>query len=107
MDEEYELLIEKEEIWTKMYVQLLEQNGIKCMLIPVNGMGLSMKTGIQDFLRIYVLSSDIEKAKHIMKESFNGKLKFWNITEGEWAYIELSSINRAINVELDKWEQNL
>lgn len=75
MDEEYELLIEKEEIWAKMYVQLLEQNGIKCMVVQVNGIGLSMKTGTQDFLRIYVLSSDIKKAKHIMEENFEG-LKF-------------------------------
>lgn len=38
--------------------------------------------------------------------SFNGKLKFWNITEVERAYTELSNsmeiINKAINVELDK-----
>jgi hypothetical protein len=35
--------------------------------------------------------------------SFNGKLKFWDITEVERAYTELSSsmeiINKAINVE--------
>ena len=38
--------------------------------------------------------------------SFNGKLKFWNITEVQRAYTELSSsmeiINKAINVEIDK-----
>ena len=38
--------------------------------------------------------------------SFNGKLKFWDITEVERAYRELSSsmeiINKAINVEIDK-----
>lgn len=38
--------------------------------------------------------------------SFNGKLKFWDITEVERAYTELSSsmeiINKAINVNLDK-----
>ena len=38
--------------------------------------------------------------------SFNNKLKFWNITEVERAYRELSSsmeiINKAINVEIDK-----
>ena len=41
-----------------------------------------------------------------IKESFNGKLKFWNITEVERAYTELSNsmeiINKAINVEMDK-----
>lgn len=70
MDEEYELLIEKEEIWANMYVQLLEQNGIKCKVVPVNGIGLSMKTGVQDFFKIYVLSSNKEKAKHIIKKNF-------------------------------------
>lgn len=38
--------------------------------------------------------------------SFNGKLKFWDITKVERAYTELNSsmkiINKAINVEIDK-----
>lgn len=41
-----------------------------------------------------------------IKASFNGKLKYWNITEVERAYKELSSsmeiINKAINIEIDK-----
>ena len=38
--------------------------------------------------------------------SFNGKLKFWDITEVERAYRDLSTsmeiINKAINVEINK-----
>lgn len=70
MDEKYELLIEKEKIWAEMYIQLLEQNGIKYMVMPVNGIGLSMKTGCQDFLRIYVASSEKNKAEDLIKEIF-------------------------------------
>lgn len=69
MDGEYELLIEKEKIWAEMYIQLLEQNGIRCMAMPVNGIGLSMKTGCQDFLRIYVASSEKKKAENLIKET--------------------------------------
>ncbi len=67
MDEEYELLIEKEKIWAEMYLQLLEKNGIRYMVIPVNGIGLSMKTGCPDFLRIYVASSEKKKAEDLIK----------------------------------------
>ena len=54
MDEKYELLTEKEQIWAEIDIQLLEQNGIRYMVMPVNGIGLSMKIGCQDYLRIYV-----------------------------------------------------
>lgn len=67
MDEEYELLIEKEKIWAEVYLQLLEKNGIRYMVIPVNGIGLSMKTGCLDFLRIYVASSEKKKAEDLIK----------------------------------------
>lgn len=70
MDEEYELLTEKEKIWVEMYIQILEQNQIRYMVIPVNGIGLSMKTGSQDFLRIYVASSEKKKAENLIKETF-------------------------------------
>lgn len=70
MDEEYELLTEKEKIWAEMYIQLLKQNGIRYMVIPVNGIGLSMKIGSQDFFKIYVASSEKKKAEDLIKETF-------------------------------------
>ena len=72
MDEEYELLTEKEKIWAEMYIQILEQNQIRYMVIPVNGIGLSMKTGSQDFLRIYYIKMTKSKTKR-QKGKNNGK----------------------------------
>ncbi len=68
MYEAYELLLEKEKIWAEMYIKLLEENDIICKAIPVNGVGLSMKIGSQDILRIYVPTSAKAKAEKILNE---------------------------------------
>ena len=59
-----------------------------------------------------VAVSDKEQINKIKKHcnningSFNGKLKFWDITEVERAYTDLSNsmeiINKAINVEFEE-----
>lgn len=69
MYEAFELLLEKEKIWAEMYIKLLEENGITCKVIPVNGVGLSMKTGSQDILRIYVSTKEKAKAEKILNEA--------------------------------------
>lgn len=70
MKENYELLVEKEEIWAKMYIQLLEQNSINYQAIPVNGAGLSMTTGTQDYLKIYIPQQDLKKAQELINTYF-------------------------------------
>lgn len=68
MNEEYEFLIEKEEIWARMYIQLLEENDIKYTTVSVYGAGLTIKVGGQDIIKIYVPTSQLSKAKEIIKE---------------------------------------
>lgn len=68
MNEEYEFLIEKEEIWARMYIQLLEENSIEYTTVSVYGAGLTMKVGGQDIIKIYVPTSQLSKAKKIIKE---------------------------------------
>ena len=77
----------------------------------IDSLIVSLMNASQDIsVQAVVAVSDEEQINKIKKhcnninDSFNGKLKFWNINEIERAYNELSSsmeiINKAINVEI-------
>ena len=67
-----EFLIEKEEMWAKMLVQVLEERGIPCTARPVLGVGFAIRTGLlQDRFRIYVPATRIEEAREIVDELFS------------------------------------
>lgn len=70
MNEDYELLIEKEAMWAQLYIQVLEENDISYMTVPVYGAGLTMNVGGQEVLRIYVPKSVKEKAEKLLQEYF-------------------------------------
>lgn len=89
------------------YVFEVQDNG------SIDSLIVSLMNASQDIsVQAVVAVSDEQQINKIKQHcnniegSFNGKLKFWNITEVERAYRELSSsmeiINKAINVELDK-----
>lgn len=67
MNEEYELLMEKEEIWANMFIQILKENNIDFIVKRVNGIAISMKTGCQDYLRIYVKKSEKNEVEKLIK----------------------------------------
>ncbi len=67
MNEEYELLMEKEEIWANMFIQILKENNIDFIVKRVNGIAISMKTGSQDYLRIYVKKSEKNEVEKLIK----------------------------------------
>lgn len=67
MNEEYELLMEKEEIWANLFIQILKKNNIDFIVKRVNGIAISMKTGCQDYLRIYVKTSEKDKVEKLIK----------------------------------------
>ena len=71
MNGEYVLLLEKEEMWAKMLMQVLEDNHVPCTTIAVNGAGFSIKTGIQDRLRIYVPSEKLPQAMDLVDALFS------------------------------------
>lgn len=73
MNNEYVLLIEKEEMWAKLLMQVLEDNGIPCTSFPVYGAGFSMKTGIQDRLKVYVPSEYLTQATALVEELFSAE----------------------------------
>lgn len=66
----YELLVEKEEMWAKMLIQVLKDNNIPCVSIPVLGAGFVARTGIQERLKVHVPSDRIDEAKEILDELF-------------------------------------
>lgn len=89
------------------YVFEVQDNG------SIDSLIVSLMNASQDIsVQAVVAVSDEQQINKIKQHcnniegSFNNKLKFWNITEVERAYRELSSsmeiINKAINVEIDK-----
>lgn len=89
------------------YVFEVQDNG------SIDSLIVSLMNASQDIsVQAVVAVSDKEQINKIKKHcnningSFNGKLKFWDITEVERAYIDLSNsmeiINKAINVEFEE-----
>ena len=68
MKDGYVLLVEKEEMWAKMLIQVLEDNHVPCVALPVFGAGLAIKTGTQESLRVYVSSEYLPQATALVEE---------------------------------------
>ncbi len=74
MDNTFQLLIEKEEIWARMLVEVLRDNGIPCATRPVNGIAFTIKTGMQDSLQVFVPEEFMERANELVDELFNAEI---------------------------------
>ena len=73
MRDGYVLLVEKEEMWAKMLIQVLEDNNIPCTAIPVYGAGFSIKTGTQERLKVYVPVDNLPQATELVEELFSAE----------------------------------
>ena len=73
MNEGYVLLVEKEEMWAKMLIEVLEDNNIPCTALPVYGAGLTIRTGMKERLKVYVPSENLEKATELLNELFSSQ----------------------------------
>ena len=73
MRDGYVLLVEKEEMWAKMLIQVLEDNNIPCTAIPVYGAGFSIKTGTQERLKVYVPVDNRTQATELLEELFSAE----------------------------------
>lgn len=73
MDNGYVLLVEKEEMWARMLMQLLEDNNVPCASFPVYGIGFSIKTGTQERLKVYVSSEYLPQATALAEELFSAE----------------------------------
>ena len=83
MNNGYEFLTQKEEMWAKMLIEVLDDNGIPYMVRPTNGAGFSIHTGQQDLLNVYVPSEYLTRASELVEELFN-KPDPYEGTEDVW-----------------------
>ena len=69
----YVLLTEKEEMWARMLMEVLEDNGVSCAALPVCGAGFSMHTGIQERWSIFVPERELPRAEGLLRELFSAE----------------------------------
>ena len=74
MNNEYVLLVEKEEMWARMLMDVLKDNGIPCSALPVYGAALALKAGKQEHLRVYVPSSYHPQAAELLDALFSAEV---------------------------------
>ena len=54
MNDNYELLAEKELMWAEMLEQVLKDNGVDSLSVPVYGAGMALRGGVMERHKIYV-----------------------------------------------------
>ena len=74
MHQGYVRLVEKEEMWAQMLMEVLEDNCIPCVSLPVYGAGLSIKTGMQERLQVFVPSAHLSQATELLQELFSAEI---------------------------------
>ena len=73
MNNDYVLLTEKEAMWAGMLQEVLKDNGIPCISIPVFGAGMTLRAGVQERLQICVPEKDRPRAEELLNELFSGE----------------------------------
>ena len=71
MDTDFEFLCEKEEMWAKMLIQVLKEHDIPYAVFPVHGVGLIMRTGMRERLKIHVPKEKKDQAEALLDELFS------------------------------------
>ena len=72
MTDEYVFLTEKESMWAEMLREVLEDNHIPCVALPVYGAGMTLRAGVQERLQICVPAKDKPRAEELLCELFSG-----------------------------------
>lgn len=73
MSDGFELLVEKDEMWARMLIQVLEDHEIPCAAQPVYGAGFVTQTGMQERLQIYVPADRLQQASELLGQLFSGE----------------------------------
>lgn len=71
MNDNYELLAEKELMWAEMLEQVLKDNGVDCVSVPVYGAGMVLRGGVMERHKIYVPKERLAEAKELLNELFS------------------------------------
>ncbi len=67
---DYCLLTEKEEMWAKMFEQVLTDHSVSFTALPVFGAALALRGGAVERRKIYVPYSQWDHAVELLKETF-------------------------------------
>ena len=71
MRDDYELLVEKEAMWAEMLEQVLQDNGVNCVAVPVYGAGMVLRGGVQERYKLYVPKEKVAEATELLNELFS------------------------------------
>lgn len=71
MNDGYEFLAEKEAMWAEMLQQVLKDNGVDCVSIPVYGAGMALRGGVTERYKIYVPKEQLSRACELLDELFS------------------------------------
>ena len=74
MNNGYVFLTEKDEMWAKLLMQVLEDNSIPCTAITVYGAGFTIKTGHRERLKVYVPFECLPTATELLQELFSAEI---------------------------------
>ena len=74
MNGEYVFLTEKEEMWARMLMEVLEDHSISCTAVPVYGAGFSIRTGMQERLKVYVPGNRLPQGEELLQALFSAEL---------------------------------
>lgn len=73
MDHDYVMLTEKEAMWAGMLEEVLKDNGVRCVSIPVFGAGVTLRAGVQERYRILVPRESKAAAEELLQALFRGE----------------------------------
>lgn len=61
---------EKDEMWAKMFLEILKDNDIPYTQLSSVGAGLAIRAGVTDQIRIYVPYEKLDTALDLLKQAF-------------------------------------
>ncbi len=67
----YEFLVEKEAMWAEMLEQVLKDNDVDFISVPVYGAGMVLRGGVMERHKIYVPKERLAEAKELLNELFS------------------------------------
>ena len=70
MNESYEFLAEKELMWAEMLEQVLKDNGVDCVSVPVYGAGMALRGGVMERHKVYVPKERLSEAQELLDALF-------------------------------------
>ena len=73
MKDGYVLLTEKEELWAKLLLEVLRDNGIPCTALPVHGAGLVLHTMTRERLKVFVPAGELARASELEEALFSAE----------------------------------